>query len=53
MGGPVHESFFPKTHRDKLPLGFGGGDLPSKINTKSQSLFHALLFCYIRGIPLA
>ena len=46
------ESFLAKTHRDEPPLGSVGRDLPSKINTESQSLFHALLFCYIRGIPL-
>jgi hypothetical protein len=46
------ESFFAQSHRDTPSLGSVGCDLPSKINTESQSLFHALLFCYIRRILL-
>jgi hypothetical protein len=46
------ESFLAQSHRDAPSLGSVGCDLPSKINTESQSLFHALLFCYIRSILL-
>jgi hypothetical protein len=41
-----------ETHRDEPPLAWCDVILASKINAESQSLFHALLFCYIRGIPL-
>jgi len=40
-----------KTHRDAPPPAWCDMILPSKINAKSQSLFHARPFCYIRGIP--